>query len=79
LPVLRLFAAAREVAGTGSVDVAGVTVAEVLRAASSRFDGLAEVVARSGVWLNGEPTEVSAHVGPSDEVAVIPPVSGGCW
>jgi tRNA U34 2-thiouridine synthase MnmA/TrmU len=29
------------------------------------------------IWVNGEPAEGSTRVGPTDEVAVLPPVSGG--
>jgi molybdopterin converting factor small subunit len=39
---------------------------------------MGEVVGISKVWVNGEPSEPEAPVGPSDEVAVLPPVSGGC-
>jgi molybdopterin synthase sulfur carrier subunit len=76
---LRLFAAARDAAGTARDDVAGATVAEVLDAASRRYgDAFAEVVANSRVWLNGEPVDGDEAVTDGDEVAVLPPVSGGC-
>jgi len=29
------------------------------------------------VWCNGEPTAPNAPVGDDDEIAVLPPVSGG--
>jgi molybdopterin converting factor small subunit len=29
------------------------------------------------VWRNGEPTDRDEPVGPDDEVAILPPVSGG--
>ncbi len=78
MPVLRLFAAAREAAGTTSAEVAGATVDEVLAAARARFGpAFAEVAAASRVWCNGEPAAGSDPVGPGDEVAVLPPVSGG--
>jgi len=35
------------------------------------------VVARSAIWVNGEPADGSSKVEPDDEVAVVPPVSGG--
>ena len=76
--VLRLFAAAREAAGTGREDVPGATVAEVLAAATERHgERFAAVLADSRVWLNGEPVVGAEAVGPDDEVAVLPPVSGG--
>jgi len=76
---LRLFASAREAAGTGRDVVPGGTVAEVLAEAARRYgDAFAEVVANSRVWCNGEPAEGPEPVTDADEVAVLPPVSGGC-
>jgi molybdopterin synthase sulfur carrier subunit len=78
LAILRLFAAAREAAGTGRDEVDGATVGEVLQAASVRYgEGFAAVLAGGRVWLNGSPTDDGALVGDADEVAVLPPVSGG--
>jgi molybdopterin converting factor small subunit len=78
MAILRLFASAREAAGVGRVDIEGATVAEVLDQARSRFgEGFVAVLASSRVWLNGEPVDLGAPVGRSDEVAVLPPVSGG--
>jgi molybdopterin converting factor small subunit len=75
---LRLFAQAREAAGTGSVEVAGATVGAVLDEAVGRFGPSFEaVLGTSRVWLNGEAAESGTAVGPGDEVAVLPPVSGG--
>jgi molybdopterin synthase sulfur carrier subunit len=75
---LRLFAAAREAAGTGRDVVDAATVGEVLAEARRRYgDGFAAVLDRSRVWRNGEPTAAREPVGPGDEVAVLPPVSGG--
>jgi sulfur-carrier protein len=79
MAVLRLFAAAREAAGTGRDDVPGDTVGEVLDEAAARYgDAFAAVLATSRVWRNGEPTDRDEPVGATDEVAVLPPVSGGC-
>lgn len=78
MAVLRLFAAAREAAGTASEDVAGATVEEVLAAARARHgDAFARVLESSRVWCNGTPADGDQAVGPDDEVAVLPPVSGG--
>jgi len=75
---LRLFAQARESAGTKSVDVAGETVGDVLDEAVRRFgEPFAAVLAGSKVWLNGSPAERQSSVVSGDEVAVLPPVSGG--
>ncbi len=75
---LRLFAQAREAAGTGRIEVADGTVESVLREAQATFgDQFAAVVAASQVWVNGTPADGSTPVGPEDELAVLPPVSGG--
>ena len=76
---LRLFASAREAAGTGADVVDGTTVGEVLDRAVDRYGAaFASVLATCKVWHNGDAAERSAPVTPSDEVAVLPPVSGGC-
>ena len=76
--ILRLFAAAREAAGTGRDDVPGATVGEVLLGARARYGSpFVEVLANAQVWRNGEPCDETDAVGDGDEVAVLPPVSGG--
>jgi molybdopterin synthase sulfur carrier subunit len=76
--VLRLFAAARDAAGTARESVGGATVGDVLDAAMLRHgERFAAVLARSRVWKNGEPAGLDTPVADSDEVAVLPPVSGG--
>ena len=75
---LRLFAAAREAAGTGRTVIDGATVGEVLDRACATFgDGFAGVLSTARVWRNGEPAEVTEPVAAADEVAVLPPISGG--
>ncbi len=75
---LRLFASAREAAGTPQADMAGGTVGEVLDRAVDRFGpAFAAVLARSRVWVNGNPADASTALAAGDEVAVLPPVSGG--
>jgi len=78
MATLRLFAAARQAAGTGTDEIYAVTVAEVLDAAVARYgDGFAQVLTTCKVWVNGEPAEMTSAVAANDEVAVLPPVSGG--
>ena len=78
MAVLRLFAAAREAAGTGRDEVPGATVGDVLDAAVDRFGpGFAAVLATCKIWVNGDPAERDDPVRAGDEVAVLPPVSGG--
>ena len=78
MAILRLFGPAREAAGVDRADVAGQTVGEVLAAAESRYGAeFAEVATISRVWVNGESASAAEPVTDRDEVAVVPPVSGG--
>ena len=78
MAVLRLFASAREAAGTARISIDAPTVDAVLDEARLRFgEGFAAVLERSRVWRNGEPADGDELVGADDEVAVLPPVSGG--
>jgi molybdopterin converting factor small subunit len=78
MAVLRLFAGAREAAGTGRDDVPGDTVAEVIDAARARYGApFTDVLEHCQVWRNGEPAQGAEPVDDDDEVAVLPPVSGG--
>lgn len=75
---LRLFAQAREAAGEKVAHFDGATVGDVLEAARERFGAeFGQVVDGSKVWLNGAPCALSDQVAADDEVAVLPPVSGG--
>jgi molybdopterin synthase sulfur carrier subunit len=76
--VLLFFAAARQAAGTGQEAVTGVTVADVMADAERRHGpDFARVVATSRVWVNGEEAPSATVLSAGDEVAVLPPVSGG--
>ena len=78
MATLRLFAAAREAAGTARDEIDGATVGHVLDAAVARYGAaFADVLATCRVWVNGDPAERPDPVRPTDEVAVLPPVSGG--
>lgn len=75
---LKLFASAREAAGTGKAELPGGTVGDVLDQAVARYgEGFAAVLPTCTIWLNGESADRGATVRASDEVAVLPPVSGG--
>lgn len=78
MATLRLFASAREAAGTARDTLPGATVGEVLDAAEVRYGrAFADVLAGCRVWCNGEPVDRDAPVCETDEIAVLPPVSGG--
>ncbi len=78
---LRLFAQAREAAGTNRFEVddgAVDTVGAVIDVAVATFgEPFAVVVGMCRVWLNGEQAECTDTVTSGDEVALLPPVSGG--
>jgi sulfur-carrier protein len=78
MAVLRLFAQAREAAGTGRDVVDGPTVDRVLAAARARYPAaFSDLLPSCRVWVNGEPAQGDDPVSAEDEVAVLPPVSGG--
>jgi sulfur-carrier protein len=77
---LVLFARAREVAGRSNDDIDAATLGELLdRARDAYGTEFGAILDRCRVWVNGnEPTDGrDTPVGPQDEVAVLPPVSGG--
>jgi MoaD family protein len=77
---LVFFARAREAAGRKSDEIDASTLGELLeRAVADYGPEFGSVLQVSRVWVNGnEPTDgLNTPVGPSDEVAVLPPVSGG--
>lgn len=76
---VRLFAQAREAAGTSRDELPGSTVEDVVRAASEKFgERFTALLPTCRVWLNGEEVPPTTPVTDKDEVAVLPPVSGGC-
>ncbi len=78
MAIVRLFAAARDAAGTGRDELPGHTVGEVLAGAHERYgESFAAVLGSSRIWVNGEPAESGDPIGSTDELAVLPPVSGG--
>lgn len=76
--ILRLFARAREVAGTASDTISAPTVDDVIAVAIDRYGpAFAALLPTCRIWLNGESVVGSTLVSDEDEVAVLPPVSGG--
>lgn len=75
---VRLFASLREEAGASRVEADGATVGEIVDALSARYGPrFAQVAAVGSYVVNGERAGREAAVRPGDEVAVLPPVSGG--
>lgn len=77
---VRLFARLRDLAGSGELvrDVpAPATVQTVWRALVAEFPGLAEYERSMSVAVNADYSRMSAVIAEGDEVAFLPPVSGG--
>ena len=75
-----LFAGARELAGSGAVELnlpEPATVAELRSALAVQCPALGAILGRSAVAVDGRYAGPSDAVGPGAEVALIPPVSGG--
>lgn len=73
-----LLGPAHEAAGVRRAQIDGETLAEVMAAAVTRFGPrFGDILAISRLWVNGESATPDQVVGPSDEIAVVPPVSGG--
>jgi molybdopterin converting factor small subunit len=77
---VKLFAAGRELAGAGEAVVEvgpGATAGDVRRALGEQYAALAPLAVRSLQAVNAEYAADTTPVTVADEVALIPPVSGG--
>ncbi len=79
---VKLFAESAEVAGEREVSVQPGSVDEATDQLVDRFgEEMRRVLSTSQLWLNGVASDVSGVEGvvllDGDEIAVIPPVSGG--
>ncbi|OWK45133.1 Molybdenum cofactor biosynthesis protein MoaD / Molybdenum cofactor biosynthesis protein MoaE [Fimbriiglobus ruber] len=75
-----LFAKLRDIAGADRVDVelpAGATVANLRRALTTSYPDLASLLERCAIAVNHDFAVDDTVLGDRDEIAVIPPVSGG--
>ena len=78
---MRLFASAREAAGLGHDAVDADTVGEALATLRARYGpGFSAVLDTARVWVNGDEPAAGddTRLVDDDELAVLPPVSGGC-
>jgi molybdopterin synthase catalytic subunit len=58
--------------------VDGATVRDVLAAATEKYGAeFASLLPSCRVWVNGESADFDQTVDDDDEVAILPPVSGG--
>ena len=75
-----LFGAAADRAGARRIQLeleGRTTLAEIWPRLAERHPGLSPMRDTLAFAVNGEYAKMDEHVGPGDEVAVLPPVSGG--
>jgi len=77
---VKLFARARDLAGASEVTLelpAGATVADLRRSLASSHPQLAGLLARSVIAIADDFASDTTPISEEDEVALLPPVSGG--
>lgn len=87
VPTIRLFAQVRELAGTARIELEATSVDEAIEGVRryllettrssdtvSRFD---QMLQSSSIWVNGESAAAHDSLAAGDELAILPPVSGG--
>lgn len=85
MPVIKLFANLRKLAGTKEASISRATLGEVLNELVKRFPSLDGVIFESNglrphviVTLNGHNTnDLSMQVTEEDIIAIFPPIAGG--
>jgi MoaD family protein len=85
MPIVKLYANLRKIAGTKEVSVTGSTVEAVLNELVRQNPALAGVILQDGhlrphfvVTLNGQNVvDLSSSVNEQDVVAIFPPIAGG--
>lgn len=80
LVTVRLFARLREIAGTQDVQLElpdGATAREAWRALAARHEALAPYESSVSCAVNEDYARMGAELHDGDEVAFLPPVSGG--
>lgn len=76
---MALFAGMAAAAGTRTLAFAwpGGTVADLRRAIAERCPAVVPLLARSAIAVGGRYAPDESPAGPGDDIAVVPPVSGG--
>jgi sulfur-carrier protein len=75
---VRLFAALRELADASSLEATGRTVGDVVDAlGAANGERFAQIAAVSSFVVNGDRATRETPLADGDEVAILPPVSGG--
>ena len=77
---IKLFAAIREIVGSEDVSLdlsEGASIADIKRSLSQQFPQIEGLILRSVVAKNHDYALDTDVIGATDDLAVIPPVSGG--
>ena len=75
---VRLFAALRDIAGASQLEVDAPDVATLKEDLTAKFgEEFGHILAAGAVVVNGENARANRGLEPEDEVALLPPVSGG--
>ena len=77
---VRLFARLRDIAGSGDLTreaAAGATVADVWRGLVTEFPEMARYESSMSSAVNADYARMTATIADGDEIAFLPPVSGG--
>jgi molybdopterin converting factor subunit 1 len=77
---IKLFAAARERIARDEIEIdlpADATIADLKRAIETKFDALAPILPHALWAINAEYATDNTPIHEHDELALIPPVSGG--
>lgn len=78
---LKCFAWAREVTGQDEIEVIcpeDATVGDLREVLAEKYPAFAERMESIAVSVNQEFSGDGVQIAPKDEVALIPPISGGC-
>jgi MoaD family protein len=77
---LRMFAVLRERSGVSEMEIEladGATVAVAIEEVGRRFGGISELLPRAAAAVNLSYAKAGTQLHDGDELALIPPVSGG--
>jgi MoaD family protein len=85
MPIVKLFANLRKVAGTKEVTVTGASVSSLVNELVKQNPALAGYLLENGqirshviLTINGHPTaDMDALVTEQDQIAIFPPITGG--
>ena len=77
MAVVRYFAAAQEATGLDTERRGEATLGELRRAVSNAYPGLAGILPRCAVLVEGSRVEDDTSLGAEDLVDVLPPFAGG--